>query len=112
MFVLNLDREYTWPVEFSIPVDGGVFENVSFSAKFKMISQSEIDALAKDAELSNDEVVRRVLVGWDDTLTGKDGNPIPFNKTSVKDLLNWPGLSNAIVTAFFESVSGGLKRKN
>lgn len=112
MFKITQDRTYKWPVTVHIPADGGKFTKATFTAEFRGMSQDAIDTTLndmragdRDADFSNE-----CLVGWSG-VQDHDGTDLPFSDEAKIKLLNIPYVRAAIVTAFFESLSGG-RRKN
>ena len=113
-FVVKKDKNYTWPVTISEPVDGGVFNDQKVKVKFLMLPQARIDEIIKnEAELDAD-ILNDVLIGWDDDAF-KDEllNFLPFNDENKALILSVPFVRGALVKGFFESIAGKqFKRKN
>src|SRR6059058_3658975 len=110
MFVLKKGNEYTWPVSFETPSDGGKFDRHSFDCVFRRIPQSKIKEMVSNTGMNDAEFVREVLVGWKG-IKDEQGQEIPFSELSLEEILDVPGLSGAIATAYLESIAGA-KRKN
>ena len=114
MFKLKQSQTFFWPVEVSIPVDGGKYEKQTFDAEFKRLPQARLDeifsAINKGEQTeSNDRFCKEVVVGWKGV--NSDGEDVPFSETSLDLMLNIPQVAYSIVTAFFACVAGE-KRKN
>lgn len=113
-FVIKKDKNYTWPITISEPVDGGAFNDQKVRVKFKMLSQARIDEVVKDEAEQDADILKDVLVGWDDeAFKDESGAAIPFNEDNKDLILSVPFVRGALVKGFFESISGkAAKRKN
>lgn len=112
MFKLSQSEAYFWPVVVEFPVDGRT-DKQDFSGKFKRLKQSRLKEIADQIQagkITDSELVREILVGWKD-IKGEDGQDLPFTSDALDRLLDVPLVSQAIVTAFFNSVTGA-KIKN
>ena len=113
MFVISQSSSYKWPVSVEFPVDGGKTEKQTFDGEFKRLSQSRIDEVRKavtDDLITEREFAKEVLVGWSGIVDSESGE-VPFSERARDDLLNVPMVSNAVVMAVMNSLSG-VKRKN
>lgn len=99
---------FTTTVTVNVPNENGGFSPSTFVGKFKRHSTSELQAL-RDANLTNEEVVRRVLVGWkmDDEDTGEDVPYTPENRDAVLQVSPTP---YATAQAFWESANGARSK--
>lgn len=99
-----------WPVEVSVPVDGGATERQSFTAHFELRPRSErhIDVGAAHETMS--AFLAGVLVGWDD-LQDADGAPLPFDAAARDALLDVDYVYLAVAQAYGRAISG-IDRKN
>lgn len=113
-FVIKKEKNYKWPVNIAEPVDGGNFTNHKVSVKFKMLSQERIDEVVKNEAEDDADILRDVLVGWDDeAFKDEAGNNLPFNEENKGLVLSVPFVRSALVKGFFESIAGkAAKRKN
>lgn len=113
-FVIKADKNYNWPVTISEPMDGGGFNDQKVRVKFKMLKQSRIDEIIKNEAEEDADILRDVLVGWDeDAFKDEAGNAIPFNDENKDLILSVPFVRGALVKSFFESIAGkAFKRKN
>lgn len=100
---------FTTVVTVNIANDRGGFDKSTFVAKFKRLSVDALDALRNEG-LSNEEAVRRVLVGWEmkDADTGED---VPFTQENLEAALQITPTPYATAQAFFEC-SHGARSKN
>lgn len=109
MFSIAVEPTYTWPVQGTLP--GGV--EVKFDAVFRRLSTADAKALDERAargELSDAELIGRVLAGWTG-VTDEHREPLPFTPENLFRLLNVLGVQAAIVASFYESLAGA-RRKN
>jgi hypothetical protein len=99
---------YTTPVTVSVPNDKGGFDKSTFIARFKRSTSDETQAL-REMGLSNKELVRRQLVGWElkDAETQED---VPFNSEEVEALLLIEPTPLATAVAFWETVNGARSK--
>ena len=112
-FKLDKPGTYKWPVTVEVPVDYGKHDKQKFDGEFKRITQSRIKELIElvaSGDLSDVDVVKEVLVGWEG-IEDDQGNELKFSQSKLKQLLEVPMVATAIGTAFFESYTGA-KRKN
>lgn len=110
MFVLSQSDAYKWPVTVSTPVDGGKFQNHTFTAVFKRLTQTRIQEIASAEGQTDKDIAREVVTGFED-INDADGTAIPFTSSTLERLLDAPGVASAIVHAFMASLTGA-KRKN
>ena len=118
MFILKKEATFTHPIKFYTPADGGTQKEETFDAVFKIIPQSRINeiailAKAKEKELnegildgtkiSDLLIADEILVGWEGITDGTE--PVPFTKSTKKQVLDIGGLANLLVTKYFEEVS-------
>jgi len=113
-FIIKKDKNYTWPVTISEPVDGGSFNDQKVRVKFKMLSQARIDEIIKNEAEDDADILNDVLVGWDDgAFKNEDGSDLAFNEDNKDLVLSVPYVRNALLKGFFESTAGkAFKRKN
>lgn len=62
-----------------------------FTAKIKLVPESELKTLTETQGTSDGEIVRELLVGWDDFID--DGKDVPFDKSTLEELLIYSGLT-------------------
>lgn len=113
MFVLKKNGSYTWPVNFSIPSDGGKHEKKTFELNFKRISQTKLKEYLEKIEkekASDEDFCREVITGWKG-IQDEDGNEISFSESALDELLDFPVLAKEIVTTYIKSLDGA-KVKN
>lgn len=88
LFVIDPYPTVDWPVIVKLAADGGSFEEYQFTAKIRVLSPSEYEALsavkAGDSEPTWQEILSdnarkfsELVVGWDGP-TDPDGNAVPF----------------------------------
>lgn len=112
MFKLSQSPTFFWPVEVSLPTDGGKYTKETFDAQFERLSQTQLRELNEQIEagkLTDSEFVRQVLKGWRGVTD--DGNELPFSPTTLDQLLDVPTVASSIVMAFIKAHQG-VTRKN
>lgn len=112
MFKLAQKTSYTWPVTVHIPADGGRFTKAGFDAEFKALPQERIDDyLAGRGNDDEADFLNEVVIGWKG-VADDAGADVPYSEDAKPKLLAIPYVRTALVRAFFESITGGAKRKN
>lgn len=96
MFRLAVSPSFRAEVTGQLP--GGV--EFKFVAIFARMAPEAVDALVQDREITDTEVARRVLVGWDD-VTDEQDLPLPFSPETMGALLSNYGVAAAIVRAWY-----------
>lgn len=115
--------EIKYPVKVQFTEESGKTTTKTFTAHFPRLPQSEIDDLvsrAKPADsgnllgvvdrLTDDELARKILIGWDD-VTDDQGQPVEFSPAMRDKLLDIHPVRPSVIAAWFEQITGG-KRKN
>ena len=103
-FVIDQKPTYKWKVVVKINKDGEVTQEI-FTAHFKNISQSrfkEMIKMVEDKQIDDIDVAKEVLLGWEDLVDG-EGQEVPFNKSTLNQLLEVRGFATAVGFAFMES---------
>lgn len=106
-FVIDDDPRVDWPVNVRLPTDGGEFALFRFSATFRVLSETALDALlgrAKDDATEPDietgaplaEVLARnadkfaqVVVGWAG-VKRSDGTTVAFTEAALRAQITGP----------------------
>ena len=112
MFKIAQNPTYKWPVKVHIPADGGKFVTATFDAEFKALPQDEIDRIieaGRDGDREAD-LTREFLVGWKG-VQDEDGSDLPFSEEAKAKVINIAYVRNALVTAFFDSITGNAARR-
>lgn len=68
---------------------GGVV--FKFTAKIKLVPESELKTLTEKQGANDGEIVRTLLVGWDDFFD--DGKEVPFDKSTLEEMLAYNGIT-------------------
>jgi hypothetical protein len=130
-FVLSVSPTYEWPVELSVPTDGGKRRKFNFRVVFNRLSQSqnddlmlaqqELKSMAQSGiagpvfETKFREVrghAAEVLAGWVDVKAKDDDpEPLPVTRENMSKFLDFPGMATALVQAYAESIEDA-KRGN
>jgi hypothetical protein len=113
-YIIKKEKNYKWPVTISEPMDGGGFTDHKVNVRFKMLSQERIDEVVKNESENDTDILRDVLMGWDDgEFKDEAGNNLPFNKENKDIVLSVPFIRSGLIKGFFESITGkAAKRKN
>ena len=124
MFILKKEATFTHPIKFYTPADGGIQNEQTFDAVFKILPQSRINEIGEQAQKKEKElkegiidgidisdymIAEEVLVGWDGITDGD--KEVPYTPATKKQLLDIPLLANTLVTEYL-SVVAQQKTKN
>lgn len=113
----------TFPYTVRIPfIDAnGRQQSPSVEFIFKRLTQEAYEDVAKRADRVREEYssldaqtdqIMELVDGWKDVI-GTDGEPEPFNRDALRQLLNeFSSAFPAIINAYIEAWQGGAKRKN
>lgn len=105
MFKIEKPTEITWPVTINLPRDGGNTTKAVFTGKFKILSNTEFNAIYANG--GNDEdLARNVLTGWGNDVCDEAGNPMEFNEENVNKVIAMPYARNGIAAAYLELSQG------
>ena len=110
MFIIDQSPSYTWPVSFETPEDNGLRKKHTFTAKFKRLTQTDMEAMIHADGVTDKGLAKGLLIGWHDIKDEKQQD-VPFTTATFEQLLDVPGVANAIVMAFLDSIADA-KRKN
>ena len=102
-------KEVMWPVTVQIPQDGGGVKVIAFKAKFEILTQTEHDELIE----ARGDVIKRVLVGWEDVKSEDGSEQAPFNDETKAQLLDSSYVRQGLSKAYYEAFLGRkAERKN
>lgn len=115
MFKLVAVRTVNWPVVVNIPLDGGKTRPERFAAQYTLLSQDEqaevLEQLSKDD--APDDLLERVLCGWDESVKDESGAPLPFTAQNKAAMLAIPYVRVALLRAYVQASTGNAAaRKN
>lgn len=111
MFKLEEQKNVKWPVTVNIPRDGGRTTKAEFTAHFELLPQTEFREIYEQENASDEDLVRRVLTGWDG-VADADGQPIEYNEDAREMMIRIPYVRAAMVSAYLECSHGKAARKN
>ncbi|MFN3513461.1 MAG: hypothetical protein ACK41C_10470 [Phenylobacterium sp.] len=102
----SLDQavEADWPVSVNVPTDGGKVEVQTFTARFKLLQQAEIEAAIAEAKDAY-ELARRFFVGF-----GK-GEETTLTEDLFVKMMGTPYVREAIQAAY-RNFTHGVAVKN
>ena len=110
--IAEVPKSYTWPVVIYIPADGGKTVKATFDAEFKALEQERInDYIAGAGRESETDLLDECVIGWKGVIDA-DGNDMPYSEHAKAKLIAIPYVRSGLVRAFFESITGGARRKN
>lgn len=115
-FRLTSDHTYPWPVTLNIPDPekaGEVIEQ-RFTATFRAMPldeakrlDEEISALPAEQQTARqDDVLRRVIIGWDQEVVGEDDKPIPFSAAALEQAIQLSWFRIGCYRAYRQSLQG------
>lgn len=122
-FVVTRNRRYFWPIKVRMPTAdmrrAGNVEEFTFRAEFEAIDtdearqiREEVNALpADERHARQNDLLLRVVVGWDEDIVDEDKQPVPFETETLAQLLKNQWVSVAFWRAWGESMSGDSARK-
>ncbi len=105
-FVLKKVSTYKWPVEVSVPVDGGKFKKETFTAIFKKMSRSAFNELIDEGD---DALVDQIIEGWEG-IKDEDGEDVPFCAGTKKELFDDPYVLRALIESYTDSITGATEK--
>ena len=105
-FVLKKVSTYKWPVEVSVPVDGGKFKKETFTAIFKKMSRSAFNELIDEGD---DALVDEIIEGWEG-VKDEDGEDVPFCAGTKKELFDDPYVLRALIESYTNSITGAAEK--
>ena len=105
-FVLKKVSTYKWPVEVSVPVDGGKFKKETFTAIFKKMSRSAFNELIDEGD---DALVDQIIEGWEG-IKDEDGEDVPFCAGTKKELFDDPYVLRALIQSYTDSITGATEK--
>ncbi len=101
-FRLAQKPTYEVAVTVTFPVDGGRVEKHQFHARFKRLSQTQIEATLAEKP-SDRELLRDVLVGWRG-VQDEDGKELDFTDEAREQVLDVYPMQPTLARAFLDSV--------
>lgn len=116
-FVLTESYVYDWPVKALVPDPSkpGAMLEQELVVKFAAMSRDEAKRL--DAEIAalpeteqvarQDDVLRRVLVGWEGVVDSEDRR-VPFAQETLDIALQFPWFRSACYRAYADSLRGAV----
>ena len=109
-FKIAQSDSYKTKVEVETTTETGKKEKSAFNVMFKRLTQTEITSIVDTENLTFEELMAKVLVGWDG-LIDADNEPLDFNEANRTALYEIPQARYALREAYWESVRVG-KQKN
>jgi hypothetical protein len=122
-FVVTTSRKYWWPVKVRLPAQderrAGNVEEFTFKAQFEAINTDEAKAIRdeiaalpeEERDARKNDLLLRVVVGWNDDIVGEDKKPIPFDRDTLVEIIKDPWVLMAFWVAWSESMTGDSARR-
>lgn len=108
--MFKLTDRFWWPVILEVPGDGDVQKH-RIELEFKRKTQSEMDAMMKDAT-TDEAICREVVTGWKG-VKAENGDELTFTPANFGQLLNEvAGARLTIASTYFDAMQGAARRKN
>jgi hypothetical protein len=101
-YVRKKPTSFKWPVIVKDPVDGGDFEESTFTATFKRMGRAEFSGLADKGDAA---LIEKLLLGWSD-INDEDGKPVPFTKENLKAQCDDGYWMRAVISAYSSTFDG------
>lgn len=108
MFKLQKVDFFTWPVTINVPTgQDGTFTKRTFRVKFKLKTQSEMDAAVEQLKANDVDILKDLLVGWPDgEIQDPDGNNLAYSEDIRDQLIDIPYVRTGLLEAYFKAANG------
>jgi hypothetical protein len=120
-FRLTTEHVYPWPVvcEVPDPDDAGNIVEQKFTVTFRAMPKSEGEALEeeiaalppKQQSARQDDVLRRVVIGWNGDVIGDDKKAIPFSAEALEQAMQFSWFRIGCYRAYRQSLQGEAAKK-
>ena len=104
MFVLQKEPRWTWPVRFSVPIDGGTYEEREFKATFRLVGDERRRELAPDGYPTL-ALLREAVVSLHD-IVDEAGVALAHTPELLDALLSIPFIQLGIVRSYSDALAG------
>lgn len=118
--IVAQEREFSWPVSFRQPVDGGTFAEVKLELRFRVMRNKAFRSLVRqilevdqgglaeeDAEAKTLDAFERFVAGWEPGQVVDEAKaPVPYSREALAEVLDMPGAAKAILDAYRDAISG------
>ncbi len=103
-FVRKKVKSFKWPVEVTEPSEDrpGQFDKCEFTAVFKRIKLSELEALGQESGLP---LLKKVMIGWEG-VQDEAGKQIPFSSKELEAFADEVDWVKAVLTAYTSTYEG------
>lgn len=110
MFIFAPLTEITWPVTIRVPMDGGKFNDVEVSIRYKRFTSTEQTALIAECKNAG-ELLKKVVVGWGpEDFGNQDGAYIEFSEENLESMVDVDYICRAFRDGFFNANAGVLEK--
>lgn len=115
-FILTDEHLYPWPVTIEVPDPdrpGEILEQ-KFTARFRAMPVDEAQALddeiealpPKDRARRQDDLLRRVLIGWGEDVVDDGGRQVPFTPEALERAIRHSWFRIGVYRAYRQSLQG------
>lgn len=110
MFIFEKLTEISWPVVIHVPRDGGKFDKVSVTIRYKRFTDTEKETLLKSSATIA-ELLGNVVVGWNSGDFGRpDGTTIEYSHESLIEMIDVDYVCRAMHQGFHLANAGVLEK--
>ncbi len=108
MFRFDPDYQFSWPVSFKMPLNGGKWGQRSFTVTYKYMAGKLLTTALKGAESDPQKLrslLKEVMVSVEG-IAGTDGEELDSSPDLIDQLLDVPAILNAIFYAYIQALAG------
>lgn len=111
MFIVQQSDSYLWPIRLPIIAADGEVVNHEFHVHFKRLDTDQVNQLGAKFSVEDGDraLAREVVVGFGKDVGGPDGQPLPFSKEALDELLRINRAPFCIAKAFYDSIRTEIK---
>jgi hypothetical protein len=104
MFKVATEPTFQHTIKARVPVDGG-FRDESFKATYRVLEPEKIEAIDMGSTQGTLDFLRTIVVRLDD-IGDAEGKAVEYSDEVLEQVLKLPYARRALITAYFEGVSG------
>jgi hypothetical protein len=113
--ILSKDRNVIWPVTITRAQDGGGLESALVNVTYALPDASEVNQITIDGRVANGDsdtpLLCRVVKNIDGLgIEDSDGNILSYTADLLPAICQQVDIRTALVTGFFECVSGAVEK--
>lgn len=110
--ISTASQSYLAEVRVQLLDDNGKPKTQTFKARFKRVTQSELDRInerLEDRSINDAQLLSEVTVGFEG-VHDEDGNPLEFTPENFAALTDIFPVRPTMVTAFFASINSAIRK--